>query len=90
MQILGRKVKHSLVVLKNVQDKILGIDFIRQHALSFNAFSLKCHWETPTIDSGQLKSAERIYIEAFCSRKIKLKCVNEANQTMGITNTMIA
>ena len=90
MQILGREVMHDLVVLENVQDKILGIDFIRQHHLSFKSLSLKCHWETPPIDSGQLQSADKIYIEALSSRKIRLKCVNEENKKMGITNTMIA
>jgi hypothetical protein len=28
MQLLGRKVMHDLVLLENLQDKILGIDFI--------------------------------------------------------------
>jgi hypothetical protein len=37
MQVLGRKVMHDLVVLDNVKDQILGIDFIRQHIMSYNA-----------------------------------------------------
>jgi hypothetical protein len=41
MQILGRKVMHDLLVLETVQDKILRIDFIRQHALIYNALSDK-------------------------------------------------
>jgi hypothetical protein len=59
MQILGRKVMPDLVVLENVQDKILGIDFICQHVLSCNALSNECLWETPPIDSGQLRATER-------------------------------
>ena len=59
MQILGRKIMHDLVVLDNVQDKTLGIDFIWQHNLSYNYLMDKCFWETPPIDSGNLITHER-------------------------------
>jgi hypothetical protein len=61
MQILGRKIMHDLVILDNVQDYILGIDFIKQHAMSYNAQTKKCFWETPLIDSAH----ERIFIDAM-------------------------
>ncbi len=47
MQILGRKIMHDLVILEQVQDQILGIDFIKQHVMSYNALREKCFWETP-------------------------------------------
>ncbi len=90
MQIFGRKIMHDLVILDHVQDYILGIDFIKQHALSYNSLQDKCFWETPPIDSGILKTQERIFIDALSSRKVKLKCVNEENIKIGQTNTMIA
>jgi hypothetical protein len=73
MHLLVKKVMHDLVVLENVQDKILGIDFIRQHALGHNSLSSKC-------DSRQLQAQERIFIDALCSQKIKLKFLNNGNQ----------
>jgi hypothetical protein len=43
---LGRKVMYNLVVLENVQDKIMGKDFGRQQGLScFKALVDKCFWE---------------------------------------------
>jgi hypothetical protein len=65
MQILGRKVIHNLVILENMQDKILGKDFIIKHALSYNALSEKCFWEISPIDSGQLWAAEQIHIDVL-------------------------
>jgi hypothetical protein len=90
MQILGRKIMHDLVILDNVQDYILGIDFIKQHAMSYNTLTEKCFWETPPLDSGQLQAHERIFIDALSSRKIKLKCVNDDDVKIGLSNTMIA
>jgi hypothetical protein len=52
MQILSWKVMHNLVVLEHVQDNFLGIDFVRQDALSYNSLMDKCFRETPPIDSG--------------------------------------
>ncbi len=40
MQMFGRKVIHDMVVLENAHDTILVIDFIRQYALSYNAFQI--------------------------------------------------
>ncbi len=90
MQILGRKIMHDLVILENVQDHILGIDFIRQHTMSYNALTEKCFWESPPIDSGILQAQERVFIDALSSRKVKLKCVNDENVRIGQSNTMIA
>jgi hypothetical protein len=90
MQILGRKIMHDLVILEHVQDQILGIDFIKQHTMSYNSLQEKCFWETPPIDSGILRAQERLFIDALSSRKIKLKCVNEENSKIGQSNTMIA
>jgi hypothetical protein len=55
MQILGRKIMHDLVILEYVQDNILGIDIIKQHAKSYNLLSEKYFWETPPMDSGMLR-----------------------------------
>ena len=71
MQLLGRKVMHNLVDMEHVQDNILGIDFIRQHTLSYNSLTDKCFWEMPPIDSVQLRAAERTHIDALCSWKKK-------------------
>ncbi len=90
MQIFGRKVMHDLVVLENVQDQILGIDFIKQHTMSYNSLTEKCFWETPPIDSGTLRAQERVFIDALSSRKVRLKCVNEEDVKIGMSNTMIA
>jgi hypothetical protein len=65
MQVLGRKVMHDLVVLENVRYQILGIDFIRQHKMSYNALTEKCFWETPPIDIGTLQAQERIFIDTL-------------------------
>ncbi len=53
MQILGRKIMHELVILEHVQDNILGIDFIKQHAMSYNSLNQKCFWETPQLGNRQ-------------------------------------
>jgi hypothetical protein len=90
MQILGRKIMHDLVILKHVQDNILGIDFIKQHAMSYNFLNEKCFWETSPIDGGTLRAHEKIFIDALSSRKIKLKCVDDEEEKIGISNTMIA
>ncbi len=89
-QILGRKIMHDLVILENVQDHILGIDFIKQHTMSYNALTEKCFWETPPIDSGTLRAQERVFIDALSSRKVRLKCVNDEDVKIGVSNTMIA
>ncbi len=57
MQLLGGKVMHDLIVLEHLQDNILGINFIRQHTLSYYSLTDKCFWETPPINSGQLSAA---------------------------------
>jgi hypothetical protein len=69
IQILGRKIMHDLVILEHVQDNILGIDLIKQHAMSYNSISEKCFWENPPIDSGTLRAQERIFIDALHQEK---------------------
>jgi hypothetical protein len=81
---------HDLVVLEHVPDHILGIDFIKQHVMSYNALTEKCFRETPPIDSGTLQAQERVFINALSSRKVKLKCVNNENVKIGLSNSMIA
>jgi hypothetical protein len=81
---------NDLVILEHVQDNILGIDFIKQHAMSYKSLSEKCFWEIPPINSGTLRAHERIFIDALSSRKIKLKCVNDEDIKIGQSNTMIA
>jgi hypothetical protein len=81
---------HDLVIFENVQDHILGIDFIKQHTMSYNALTEKCFWETPPIDSGVLQAQEGVFIDALSSKKVKLKCVNNENVRIGQSNTMIA
>ena len=70
---------HDLVVLENVRDHILGIDFIKQHVMSYNALTEKCFWGTPPIDSGTLQAHKRIFKDALSPRKVKLKCNDENN-----------
>ncbi len=65
MQILGRKIMHDLVIMEHVQDQILGIDFIKQHVMSYNPLTEKSFWETPPIHSGTLQAQERIFIDAL-------------------------
>ncbi len=79
---------YDLVVFENIEDKILGIYIIRQHTLSYNSLSDKCYWETPTIEIQNLQAQESIFINALCSRQIKLKCMNDNNKK-GIYNNMI-
>jgi hypothetical protein len=61
MQMLGRKIMHDLVVIKNFHDKILRIDSIRQHSLSCltDRPQRHMHWgilpQRFTIDSKQLQ-----------------------------------
>jgi hypothetical protein len=81
---------HDLVVLENVQDNILGIHFTREHFLSYKSFKGKCFWETSPIDNGHLKSDDRTHINALSSRKIKVRCVDKNNATIGTNNQMIA
>jgi hypothetical protein len=64
--------------------------FIFQHTLSYNSLKSKCFWKTPPIHSGKLKAAEGTHIDALCWRKIKMKCLNKVNTSVGINNTMIA
>jgi hypothetical protein len=46
-------------------------------------------WKTPTINGAQLKVAERTFVDALSSRKIKLRCMNNDNKLIGINNHII-
>jgi hypothetical protein len=70
------------VVLENVLDKILGIDFIRQLALIYNACQANVFSGTPPIDNENLQAQKKIFVDALCSRKIKLRCLHHNNQKM--------
>jgi hypothetical protein len=70
MQILGRKIMLHLVILEHVQDYILGIDFIKQHAMSYNSLSKKCFRETPPIDSGKWERTREFLSTHFHPEKL--------------------
>ena len=42
-----------------------GIDCINKHFLGYSAYKQSPVWETPPIDSGKLKTTERVYLEAY-------------------------
>jgi hypothetical protein len=50
----------------------------------------KCFWETPPIHSGQLKAGVKTFGDTVSSRKIKLRCMDNDNKSIGINNEMIA
>jgi hypothetical protein len=58
--------------------------------MSYNALTKKCFWETPPIDSGTLKAQECVFIDTLSSRKVRLKCLNDEDVKIGVSNTMIA
>ena len=64
MQVLGRKVMHDLVVLENVQDTILGHNFIKQHHLSYNSLSEKCFFAFSITDrrDGETQTHHRVAV----------------------------
>jgi hypothetical protein len=62
MQIFG--MMHDLVVMVNVQDKILEINFIRR-ALTYKALTNNCFQETPPVNSVNLLAQERIFIDGL-------------------------
>jgi hypothetical protein len=78
------------VFLENVQDHILGIDFINTHLLGYSSAQQECFWETPPIDSGTLMAIERTYIEALSSKIVKVKCNNNKQKKIDISNQMIS
>jgi hypothetical protein len=49
----------------------------------------KSFWKTPAIDSGNIHAQKRFFIRALSSRKVKLKCVDDNKQKIGLNNTMI-
>ena len=44
----------------------------------------------PPINSGQVKTTERVYLDALSSRIVKIKCQNEEVKAFGQNTTMIA
>ena len=81
---------HDIVVLENLQDNIIRIDCINKHFFGYSTYKQSPVWETPPIDSGKLKTTERVYLDALSSRIMKIKCQNEESKAFGQNITMIA
>jgi hypothetical protein len=67
MQLLGRTVMQELIVKENVQDHILGIDFINRHVQGYSMAKLECFWELPPIERGHLMGIQHTYIRVYSS-----------------------
>jgi hypothetical protein len=46
MTIRGRKFSHPVTVVENINDKILGIEFMHAHKLNYDSSSKKKHLPT--------------------------------------------
>ena len=90
MQLMGKKIMHDIVVLEHLQDNIIGIDCINKHFLGYSAYKQSPVWETPPIDSGNLSTSERVYLDALSSKIVKIKCRDESGKAFGQNSTMIA
>ena len=53
MQLMGKRIKHDIVVLEHLQDNIIKIDCINKHFLGYSEYKQSPVWETPPIDSGK-------------------------------------
>ena len=80
----------DIVVLENLQDNIIGNDCINKHFLGYSAYKQSPVWETPPIDIGQLRTTERVYLDALSSRIVKVKCQDEEGKPFGQNTAMIA
>ena len=81
---------HYIVVLEHLQDNLIGIDCINKHFLGYSAYKQSPVWETPPIDSGKLRTTERVYLDALSSRIVKIKCQDEEGRMFGQNTTMIS
>ena len=81
---------HDIIVLEHLQDNTIGIDCINKHFLGNSAYKQSPVWEKPSIDSGSLKTTERIYLDALSSKIVKIKCQDEEGKMFGPNTTMIA
>jgi hypothetical protein len=85
MQTPGQRVMHDIVVLENVRDHILGIDFINFHLLVYSAANQECFQETSPMDSGTLKAIECTHIEVLSSKVVNFKCINNKQKYINIS-----
>ena len=90
IQLMGKRIMHDMVILENLQDNIIGIDCIHKHFLGYSSVRQSPIWETPPIDSGTLKTTERVFVDALSSRVIKVKCQDVQGQNFGQNTSMIA
>ena len=68
---------HDIVVLENLQDNIIRIDCINKHFPGNSAYKQSPVWETPPIGNGQLKTSDRVYLDALSAWIVKFKCQDE-------------
>ena len=81
---MGKWIMHDILVLKNLQDNIIGINCIKKHFLWYSAYRKSPVWETPPIHSEQPKTTEGVYLDALSSKKesnVKIKKVNHLVRT---------
>ena len=70
---MGKKIIHDIVVLENLQDNIIGIDCTNKHFLGNHTVKQSPIWENPPIDSGLIKTMERVYLDALSSKVVKIR-----------------
>ena len=80
----------NIVVLENLQDNIIGIDYINKHFFAYSAYKQSPVWKRPPINSGKFRTTKRVYLDALSSRIVKIKCQDEEGKTFGRNTTMIA
>ena len=90
MQLMGKQIMHNIVVRENLQDNIIGINYINKHFLGYRAYRKSPVWETPLIESGGLKTTERVYLYALSSKIVKFKCQDKEGKPFGQNTLMIA
>lgn len=73
-------VEHPFFVVKNLsEDMILGIDFIHQHNLNYNATAKSFRWKGgPSWTEGHLKTCKALTIEALGSQFVKMQVRTES------------
>ena len=89
MQLMGKKIMHDIVVLEHLPDNIISIDCINKHFLGYSAYKQSPVWKTPPIDSGKLKTTERVYLDALSSKIVKIKCQDVEGKAFGQNTAFI-
>ena len=82
MKLMEKWIMHNIVVLENLQDNILESDCSNKNFLGYNAYKQFPVWETPPIDSGRLKTTERVYLDALSLRIVKIKCQDKEDKAL--------